>query len=112
MWISGRLVVKCSRLLLSLIILCYYVENRLNIVDGQRSHILYLQENIMKKIKIPWMELIVIFQAQLEKIVEDVKEARDDDSKIDKEELKDIVAENVVELIVPITQAFLKKNGI
>jgi|TARA_B100000282_G_C31730151_1_gene490493 hypothetical protein len=66
----------------------------------------------MKKIKIPWMELIVIFQAQLEKIVEDVKEARDDDSKIDKEELKDIVAENVVELIVPITQAFLKKNGI
>ena len=66
----------------------------------------------MKKIKIPWMELIVIFQSQLEKIVEDVKEARDDDSKIDKEELKDIVAENVVELIVPITQAFLKKNGI
>ena len=66
----------------------------------------------MKKIKIPWMELIVIFQAQLEKIVEDVKEARDDDSKIDKEELKDIVAENVVELIVPITQAFLKKNRI
>ena len=64
----------------------------------------------MKKIKIPWMELIVIFQAQLEKIVEDVKEARDDDSKIDKEELKDIVAENVVELIVPITQAFLKKK--
>ena len=66
----------------------------------------------MNKIKIPWMELIVIFQSQLEKIVEDVKEARDDDSKIDKEELKDIVAENVVELIVPITQAFLKKNGI
>ena len=66
----------------------------------------------MKKIKIPWMELIVIFQSQLEKIVEDVKEARTDDSKIDKEELKDIVAENVVELIVPITQAFLKKNGI
>jgi len=66
----------------------------------------------MKKIKIPWMELIVIFQAQLEKIVEDVIEARTDDSKIDKEEIKDIVAENVVELIVPITQAFLKKNGI
>lgn len=66
----------------------------------------------MKKIKIPWMELIVIFQAQLEKIVEDVKEARDDDSKIDKEEIKDIIAENVVELVVPITQAFLKKNGI
>ena len=66
----------------------------------------------MNKIKIPWMELIVIFQSQLEKIVEDVKEARDDDSKIDKEELKDIVAENVVELSVPITQAFFKKNGI
>ena len=66
----------------------------------------------MKKIKIPWMELIVIFQAQLEKIVEDVKEARTEDSKVDREELKDIVAENVVELIVPITQAFLKKNGI
>jgi hypothetical protein len=66
----------------------------------------------MKKIKIPWMELIVIFQAQLEKIVEDVKEARDDDSKVDREEIKDIIAENVVELIVPITQAFIKKNGI
>tara|TARA_A100001201_G_C4037899_1_gene185737 strand:- start:323 stop:523 length:201 start_codon:yes stop_codon:yes gene_type:complete len=66
----------------------------------------------MKKIKIPWMELIVIFQSQLEKIVEDVKEARTEDSKVDREELKDIVAENVVELIVPITQAFLKKNGI
>lgn len=66
----------------------------------------------MKKIRIPWMELIVIFQQQLEKIVEDVKEARVDDSKIDKEEIKDIIAENVVELIVPITQSFLKKNGI
>ena len=66
----------------------------------------------MKKIKIPWMELIVIFQDQLQKIVEDIKEAREDDSKIDKEEIKDIIAENVVELIVPITQAFLKKNGI
>ena len=38
----------------------------------------------MKKIKIPWMELIVIFQSQLEKIVEDIKQAREDDSKIDK----------------------------
>tara|TARA_R100000149_G_C5776346_1_gene74340 strand:+ start:192 stop:392 length:201 start_codon:yes stop_codon:yes gene_type:complete len=66
----------------------------------------------MKKIRIPWMELIVIFQAQLEKIVEDVKAARVDDSKIDKEEFKDIVAENIVELVVPITNAFLKKNGI
>ena len=66
----------------------------------------------MKKIKIPWMELIVIFQAQLEKIVDDIKEAREDDSKIDKEEIKDIIAENVVELVVPITQAFLKTNGI
>ena len=66
----------------------------------------------MNKIRIPWMELIVIFQSQLEKIVEDVKEARADDSKIDKEEIKDIIAENVVELIVPITQSFLKKNGI
>ena len=66
----------------------------------------------MKKIKIPWMELIVIFQSQLEKIVEDIKQAREDDSKIDKEEIKDIIAENVVELVDPITQAFLKKNGI
>ena len=66
----------------------------------------------MKKVKIPWMELIVIFQDQLKKIVEDIKEAREDDSKLDKEEIKDIIAENVVELVVPITQAFLNKNGI
>ena len=66
----------------------------------------------MKKVKIPWMELIVIFQDQLQKIVEDIKEAREDDSRLDKEEIKDIIAENVVELVVPITQAFLQKNGI
>lgn len=81
-------------------------------MDGPHSHIHLLQENTMKKIKIPWMELIVIFQDQLNKIVEDIKEARSDDSKIDKEEIKDIIAENVVELVVPITTAFLKKNGI
>lgn len=75
-------------------------------------HIHLSQEYIMKNVKIPWMELIVIFQDQLKKIVEDIKDAREDDSKIDKEEIKDIIAENVVELIVPITHAFLKKNGI
>ena len=41
----------------------------------------------MKKVKIPWMELIVIFQDQLKKIVEDIKDAREDDSKLDKEEI-------------------------
>lgn len=66
----------------------------------------------MKNIKVPWMDLIVIFQDQTKKIVEDIKQARQDDKKVDKDELKDIVAENIIELIVPITQAFIKKNGI
>ena len=38
--------------------------------------------------------------------------ARSDDKRVDKDELKDIVAENIIELIVPITHAFIKKNGI
>lgn len=66
----------------------------------------------MKNIKIPWMDLIVIFQKQLQKIVIDVKKARENDNKIDKDEFRDIVAENVVELIIPITESFMKKNGL
>ena len=66
----------------------------------------------MKNIRVPWMDLIVIFQDQTKKIVEDIKRARQDDKKVDKEELKDIVAENIIELIVPITKAFIDKNGI
>ncbi len=66
----------------------------------------------MKNIKVPWLDLIQIFQDQTKKIVEDVQAARSDDKRVDKDELKDIVAENIIELIVPITQAFIKKNGI
>jgi len=66
----------------------------------------------MKNIRVPWMDLIVIFQDQTKKIVEDIKQARQDDKKVDKEELRDIVAENIIELIVPITKAFIDKNGI
>ena len=66
----------------------------------------------MKNIKVPWLELIQIFQAQTKKIVEDVQAARADDKRVDKDELKDIVAENIIELIVPITKAFIEKNGI
>lgn len=66
----------------------------------------------MKNIKVPWLELIQIFQDQTKKIVEDVQAARSDDKRVDKDELKDIVAENIIELIVPITHAFIKKNGI
>lgn len=67
---------------------------------------------MMKNIKVPWLDLIQIFQDQTKKIVEDVQAARSDDKRVDKDELKDIVAENIIELIVPITQAFIKKNGI
>lgn len=66
----------------------------------------------MKNVKVPWLDLIQIFQDQTKKIVEDVQAARSDDKRVDKDELKDIVAENIIELIVPITQAFIKKNGI
>tara|TARA_R100000734_G_C3315918_1_gene108140 strand:+ start:221 stop:421 length:201 start_codon:yes stop_codon:yes gene_type:complete len=66
----------------------------------------------MKNIKVPWLDLIQIFQDQTKKIVEDVQAARSDDKRVDKDELKDIVAENIIELILPITQAFIKKNGI
>lgn len=67
---------------------------------------------MMKNVKVPWLDLIQIFQDQTKKIVEDVQAARSDDKRVDKDELKDIVAENIIELIVPITQAFIKKNGI
>jgi len=67
---------------------------------------------MMKNIKVPWLDLIQIFQDQTKKIVEDVQAARSDDKRVDKDELKDIVAENIIELILPITQAFIKKNGI
>ena len=81
-------------------------------MDVQHSHILLLLEDTMKNIKVPWLELIQIFQDQTKKIVEDVQAARADDKRVDKEELKDIVAENIIELIVPITKAFIEKNGI
>jgi len=81
-------------------------------VDGLHSHTHLLRVDTMKNIKVPWLDLIQIFQDQTKKIVEDVQAARSDDKRVDKDELKDIVAENIIELIVPITQAFIKKNGI
>ena len=64
-----------------------------------------------KKIKLPWFDLIMILKEQIHKIVADVAEARADDGKVDKPEIRNIVAENLLEVVPPIAEAIWNSNA-
>lgn len=62
------------------------------------------------KIKIPWWSVSQIIISQVKKTVEDMKEAKQDDDKITKEEWQNLLAENLLELIPQLAQQLHEYN--
>tara|TARA_Y100000114_G_scaffold89681_1_gene83257 strand:+ start:195 stop:389 length:195 start_codon:yes stop_codon:yes gene_type:complete len=56
------------------------------------------------KIKIPWWSISQVIIEQVKKTVEDMREAKEDDDKITKEEWQDLLAENLLELVPQLAQ--------
>lgn len=63
------------------------------------------------RVRIPWMTLLELFRVQIGKIAEDIKEARADDQRVDHDEWRDIITENLLEMIVPLADAFISANN-
>lgn len=51
------------------------------------------------KLKIPWWSVCQVIIEQVKKTVEDMKEAKQDDNVISQDEWKNLLAENLLELI-------------
>lgn len=51
------------------------------------------------RIKVPYWSIIEIMINQLKKAVDDMREAKQDDNKITKDEWRNLLAENMIELI-------------
>ena len=66
----------------------------------------------MKKVKIrlPWFDLVMILKNQITAIMEDVQAAREDDGKVSQSEIRNIVAENLLEVVPPIAEAIWAAN--
>ena len=64
-----------------------------------------------KKLRLPWFDLIMLIRSQVGKIIEDVEEAREDDGEVDQSEIRNIVAENLLEVVPQIANAIWKANG-
>ena len=66
----------------------------------------------MKKVKIrlPWFDLVMILKNQITAIMEDVQTAREDDGKVSQSEIRNIVAENLLEVVPPIAEAIWAAN--
>ena len=56
------------------------------------------------KVKIPWWSISQVIIEQVKKSVEDIREAKEDDDRITKEEWQDLLAENLLELVPQIAQ--------
>ena len=56
------------------------------------------------KLKIPWWSISQVIIEQVKKTVEDMREAKQDDDKITKEEWQDLLAENLLELVPQLAQ--------
>lgn len=56
------------------------------------------------KVKIPWWSISQVIIEQVKKTVEDMREAKEDDDKITKEEWQDLLAENLLELVPKLAQ--------
>lgn len=66
----------------------------------------------MKKVKIrlPWFDLVMILKNQITAIMLDVQAAREDDGKVSQSEIRNIVAENLLEVVPPIAEAIWAAN--
>lgn len=62
------------------------------------------------RIKIPWWSVTEIIINQLKKSVEDMREAKQDDNKITKDEWKNLLAENMIELIPQLADILYNAN--
>ena len=56
------------------------------------------------KIKIPWWSVSQVIIEQVKKTVQDMREAKEDDDRITKEEWQDLLAENLLELVPQLAQ--------
>lgn len=63
-----------------------------------------------KKIKLPWFDLVIILKNQITAILADVQDAREDDGKVSQAEIRNIVAENLLEVVPPIAEAIFAAN--
>ena len=64
-----------------------------------------------KKLRLPWFDLIMLIRSQVGKILEDVEDAREDVGAVDQSELRNFVAENLLEVVPQIANAIWKANG-
>lgn len=62
------------------------------------------------KLKIPWWSISQVIIEQVKKTVEDMREAKEDDDKITKEEWQDLLAENLLELVPQLAQLLHDHN--
>lgn len=63
-----------------------------------------------KKIKLPWFDLVMILKNQVNAILKDVQDAKADDGKLDQAEIRNIVAENLLEVVPAIAEAIWQAN--
>lgn len=62
------------------------------------------------RIKIPWWSVTEVIINQLKKAVKDMQEAKQDDDKITKDEWKNLLAENMIELIPQLAEILHSAN--
>ena len=62
------------------------------------------------KVKIPWGSISQVIIEQVKKSVEDMKEAKEDDDRITKEEWQNLLAENLLELVPQLAQLLHDDN--
>ena len=66
----------------------------------------------MKKIKIPWWSVTELIIKQFKALQKDMAEQRKDDGEISKDEWKEIMAENMIELIPQLAELLFKANRV
>ena len=62
------------------------------------------------KLKIPWWSVSQVIIEQVKKTVEDMREAKQDDDKITKDEWQNLLAENLLELVPQLAQLLHDHN--
>jgi hypothetical protein len=62
------------------------------------------------KLKIPWWSVCQVIIEQVKKTVEDMKEAKQDDNVISQDEWKNLLAENLLELIPQLAEILHDHN--
>ena len=63
-----------------------------------------------RRLKLPWFDLVMILKNQIQPIMDDVTDAREDDGKISQAEIRNIVAENLLEIVPAIAEAIWNAN--